>query len=164
MPRAMIFVLVSNLAAVLLAFSRVGTWLALGIPLQALVGFQAFRLPLELILHSWAKQGTIPITMTWEGSNFDVVSGILALCCAPLVGRFKITAWIANGVGFVLLLNVGRVAILSSPFPFAWPVSPPLLLAFHLPYAWIVPVCVSGALAGHIILTRALVQRGKQGE
>jgi hypothetical protein len=38
-------------------------------------------------------------------------------------------------------------------------VTPPLLLALHLPYAWIGPVCVGGALAGHIVLTRALLRR-----
>jgi hypothetical protein len=29
----------------------------------------------------------------------------------------------------------------------------------HLPYALIAPVCVAGALAGHVILTRALLMR-----
>jgi hypothetical protein len=46
-------------------------------------------------------------------------------------------AWAANLIGFLLLLNVIRVAILSSPLPFAWNVQPPLLLALHLPYAYI---------------------------
>ncbi len=41
-------------------------------------------------------------------------------------------------LGICLLLNVSRVAIMSSPVPF-------------------VPVCVGGALAGHVILTRRLV-------
>jgi putative effector of murein hydrolase len=53
--------------------------------------------------------------------------------------------------------NVMRVAVMSSPLPFAWQVSPPLRLIFQLPFAFIVPVCVGGALAGHIILTRALL-------
>jgi hypothetical protein len=45
---------------------------------------------------------------------------------------------------------------MSSPLPFAWGVKPPLQLALYLPYAWIVPICVDGALFGHIVLTRAL--------
>ena len=34
-----------------------------------------------------------------------------------------------------------------------------MTLAMHLPYAWIVPICVAGALCGHIVLTRALLMR-----
>lgn len=165
MPRVPLFFAASNLAGLLLALSPAGGWLARGLPLWTLVAFQGFRLPLELVLHSWAEQGTIPATMTWEGSNFDVVTGLVALVAAAAVRtlgtydtRARIAAWTANLVGFVLLLNVGRVAMLSSPLPFAWPeVEPPLQLAMYLPYALIGPVCVAGALAGHVVLTRALL-------
>jgi hypothetical protein len=141
-----------------LALSPVGRCLATTVPLAALVVFQAFRLPLELVLHSWVAQGTIPQTMTWLGQNWDIISGGTALVCAPLASRFRVAARLANIVGFALLLNVMRVAILSSPVPFGWGVQPPLLLAFHLPYALIGPVCVGGALFGHLVLTRALWQ------
>lgn len=159
MPRLMIFLAACNLVALGVALSPLGGQLAATLPLTALVGFQAFRLPLELVLHSWVAQGTIPGTMTWEGRNLDVISGVAALLCAPLARRHRGAAWAANVIGFVLLLNVGRVAAMSSPLPFAWHVEPPLQLAFHLPYAWIVPVCVAGALAGHVVLTRALLLR-----
>jgi len=138
------------------ALSPFGGRLAASVPLAALVGFQAFRLPLELVLHSWAGQGTIPGTMTWTGQNWDIISGITALVCAPLVRRHVAAARIANIVGFALLLNVMRVAIMSSPFPFGWGQQPPLLLALHHPYFLIGPVCVGGALFGHLVLTRAL--------
>jgi len=140
------------------ALSPLGRRLAATIPLTALVAFQVFRLPLELVLHSWAAQGTIPGTMTWTGQNWDIVSGITALVCAPFATRHRIAARIANIVGFAFLINVMRVAVLSSPLPLGWGQQPPLLLAFHLPYALIVPVCVGGALFGHIVLTRALWQ------
>lgn len=138
------------------ALSPFGARLAANVPLAALVGFQAFRLPLELVLHEWAAQGTIPGTMTWTGQNWDIISGITALLAAPLAGRFPLAARMANVVGFALLLNVMRVAIMSSPFPFGWGQQPPLLLALHYPYFLIGPVCVGGALFGHIVLTRAL--------
>jgi hypothetical protein len=142
-----------------LALSPVGRRLATAVPLAALVAFQAFRLPLELVLHAWVAQGTIPQTMTWSGQNWDIVSGLAALVCAPLAVRHRLAARVANIVGFALLLNVMRVAMLSSPVPFGWGVQPPLLLAFHLPYALIGPVCVGGALFGHLVLTRALWQQ-----
>jgi hypothetical protein len=139
--------------------SPVGARLAAGVPLAALVGFQAFRLPLELVLHSWAAQGVIPGTMTWTGRNWDIVSGVLALVCAPFASRYQVAARVANIVGLALLVNVMRVAVLSSPVPFGWGAEPPLLLALHLPYAFIGPVCVGGALFGHVVLTRALWRR-----
>lgn len=147
-----------------LALSPVGRRIAGTVPLAALVGFQAFRLPLELVLHSWFEQGTIPETMTWSGYNWDIVSGLLALVCAPFADRYRLAARLANIVGLALLLNVMRVALLSAPVPFGWNVQPPLLLAFHLPYALIGPVCVGGALFGHLVLTRALWLKSRPDE
>lgn len=149
--------LIINLTAVGYGLSAAGKRLAENLPLQALVGFQAFRLPLELVLHSWVAQGTIPMSMTWNGSNLDIISGITAAALAPFAARPAV-AWIANVVGFTLLINVARVAMMSSPLPFAWDVQPKLLLIAHLPYALIAPVCVAGAFAGHIVLTRRLLR------
>ena len=49
-----------------------------------------------------------------------------------------------NLVGFGLLLNVGAIAVLSSPFPFrVFMNEPAVLLVFNFPYGWILPMCVS---------------------
>lgn len=145
--------------SVLLGLSPLGRWMAFACPLAWLVAFQGFRLPLELVLHSWVQQGVIPRTMTWNGSNWDVLTGIACLGLAPLCLYSKVAAWAGNIIGIVLLANVGRVAVLSAPVPFGWQdVEPKLLLPYHLPYALILPVCVGGALAGHVILTRALLR------
>jgi hypothetical protein len=159
MPRLPIFFGGIILVSVVAGLSAIGRWLAASAPLTALVGFQAFRLPLELILHDWAAQGTIPGTMTWTGQNWDIVTGVTSLVAAFFANRSPASAWIANVIGIVLLANVARVAMMSSPLPFAWPVTPPLLLAFHAPYALIAPVCVGGAAFGHVVLTRALLAR-----
>ena len=143
--------------AFLAGMSPVGARLA-HLPLPALVAFQAFRLPLELVLHTWARQGVVPATMTWTGSNVDIISGLTALVCAPFAARTVIAAWVADVIGIGLLVNVARVAMLSSPLPFAWGVEPPLQLMFHMPYALIATVCVAGAVAGHVILTRRLLE------
>ena len=154
-PRIPLFFAFMNICAVVFAFSRPGKWL-MALPLWALVGFQAFRLPLELILHSWAEQGTVPGTMTWTGQNLDIITGISAVICAPLSVKYVRAAQVFNIIGFLLLMNVMRVAMMSSPLPFAWGVQPTLQLVLHLPYAWIGSVCVAGALAGHLILFRKL--------
>lgn len=162
MPRLMIFFGVSNLVGAIFAFSRWGTKLSRELPIEHLVVFQAFRFPLELVLHDWAQDGIIPATMTWTGKNVDILTGVLAAAAFALTRKstktIKVrTAWFFNVIGLGLLFNVMRVAILSSPLPFSWDVQPPLELAFYVPQYLIVPVCVAGALGGHIILTRALL-------
>jgi hypothetical protein len=153
--RLLFFAAGINVFCLAVGLSPVGRWLSL-LPLPALAGFQGFRLPLELVLHSWVAQGVIPVTMTWSGRNWDIVSGLLALVAAPFCRRSIVWAWTTNVVGLVLLANVMRVAVLSSPVSFGWTVMPKLELIFHLPYALIIPICVGGALIGHIALTRAL--------
>jgi hypothetical protein len=146
-----------NITALATGLSPLGGWLARGLPTAALVGFQGFRLPLEVVLHGFAEAGTIPVEMTWNGSNIDVIAGGIALLAAPF-SHHRAVAWTANIVGIVLLANVIRVVMLSSPLPWSWwEPDPPLMLAFHLPYMWIAPVCVAAAITGHIVLTRHLI-------
>lgn len=158
-PRLPILLGMVILVSLLFALSPVGKKMAFGIPIYILAGFQVFRFPLELVLHSWAVQGVVPWTMTWNGSNWDIISGILGGVAWFWGRQSRQILWLANVVGSVLLLNVMRVAVLSSPIPFGWELERPLLLGFYLPYSLIVPVCIGGALAGHVILTRALLRK-----
>jgi hypothetical protein len=156
----MAYIIACNLGAAGLAFSGLGQRIAQGLPLYALVGFQVFRLPLELVLHQWYMEGVLPVQMTYAGHNFDILTGLFALGAAPLMFFGKLsrrTAWVFNLVGSALLLNVGSIAVRSSPVPLRTYVNePPVLLALHAPFTWIVPVCVAGALFGHLITFRRL--------
>lgn len=174
-PALMLYVGASNAIAIVAAFSPLGRRMALTLPIWALVGFQVFRLPLELVLHEWYAQGVIPIQMTYEGHNFDIATGALAAILAPLLWglerlarRFPraaetadriahATLWFFTLAGTLLLLNVGSIAIRSSPVPFRTYLNEPVLqIAFNAPYTWIVPVCVAGALLGHLLAFRRL--------
>ncbi len=159
-PLVVPFLIVCLLVSVVLSMSRVGARVANHIPIYALVGFQAFRLPLELILHAWYNQGVLPVQMTFSGHNFDIVTGILALVLggwAYFRSVPKALIFGFNLIGSVLLLIVIAIAVTSTPVPIRqyWN-EPAVLLAFHAPYVWIVPVCVGGALFGHIVLFRRL--------
>jgi len=98
--------------------------------------------------------------MTYEGQNFDVLTGLLALLLGPLIyaGKLARRAVLAfNLVGLGLLVNVGSIAVRSSPVPLRTFLNePPVLLALNAPYTWIVPVCVGGALFGHLLGFRRL--------
>jgi hypothetical protein len=143
--------------SVLFSFSISGKILALNTPVKFLIGFQLFRLPLELLLHHWSSIGTIPETMTWSGSNIDVFAGIISLLSIPILGKWKSFDIGVNTIGFLLLLNVLRVVVLSSPFPFSWQLETPLLLGVYFPYVLIVPLFVIPALIGHLISFRRLI-------
>lgn len=155
-PAGPIFFGVLFMSAGVFAASPLGKRLALGVPLAALVGFQAFRLPLELILHEWVAAGVIPPQMTWGGANPDIIAGLTALLLAPIAARYRAAAWVALFVGGVLLANVIRVVVVSMPTPFQqYDTIVPLI--FEVPTVWIGSVSVTGAMLGHLLLLRRLV-------
>ena len=154
-PQAIMLVVLG--LAVGLSWSRVGAGLAAAVPLHLLVGFQGFRLPLELVLHEWASTGVAPPQMTWTGQNVDIAAGVVALLSMPVVRRWPRFAWVPTVFGSLLLLNVLRIVALSLPGPLQrFP--DPVTLPFQLPHVWIATVCVAGAIVGHLVAFRALAR------
>jgi hypothetical protein len=155
----------SNLAALVLALSPVSAAVASRASAWMLVAFQGFRLPLELILHHWFEIGVMPIQMTYEGANFDIVTGVAAVSVATVLLLGKLSErstwwWVLsfNVLGFLLLLRVMSIAVQSAPWPLrTFENEPAVVLPFYAPFTWIVPVCVAGALWGHVVTFRWLV-------
>jgi len=151
----------------LACFSGFGRRLALGLPLWVLIGAQAFRLPVELMLHAGAEEGFIPVQLTWEGRNFDVATACLAIILAVWAylrerrddGEPPAWAqWAFNGVGLGLLFNVVAVAALSMPTPLRqFTNEPPNVWVAYPPYVWLPAVLVQFALLGHLVLGRRLI-------
>jgi hypothetical protein len=147
--------------------SRVGGRFAAHLPIAAIVGVQVFRLPLELVLHRWYEEGVIPIQMTFMGSNFDIVSGILGGVVGWLAWKGKASVglvWAYTLLGLMLLLVVMTIAVMSAPVPVRqfWN-EPAVQLPLHAPYSWIVSVCVAGALFWHLVALRWLLARDRAG-
>jgi hypothetical protein len=145
-----------------LAFSGLGRQIATHVPLWALVGIQAFRLPLELAMHALADRGIMPAQMSYSGLNFDIVTGATAIIVAALVaagraGRWLVIGW--NLLGLALLINVVTVAILSTP-RFAYFGQDRLnVFVTYPPFVWLPAVMVLAAFAGHLLIFRALALR-----
>jgi hypothetical protein len=159
-PPALLYAFVCLGVAAATAYSTLGTRLVSAVPIAWLIGFQSFRLPLELVLHAWWKEGVLPIQMTFAGQNLDIVSGVSALGLGiwAAVGRVPRSIVLSfNLLGLGLLINVMTIAILSAPTPVrVYMNDPPVLLPFNFPYAWIIPWCVGGALFGHLLVFRWL--------
>ena len=145
--------------AVTIAFTPYGTRLVLGLPLWALVAMQAFRLPLELAMHGMYDRGIMPEQMSYTGRNFDILTGASAIVVAWLLGTGRAgwrTAFAWNLAGLALLLNIVTVAILSTPrFAFFGPDRLNVWVMYP-PFVWLPAVMVLAALAGHLLIFRAL--------
>jgi hypothetical protein len=160
-PFALLVVAIVLLAA-RLAFSGLGRQIATHVPLWALVGIQAFRLPLELAMHALVDRGTMPVQMSYTGLNFDIVTGTTAIIVALLVAAGRAGRWLVMGwnlLGLALLINVMVVAILSTP-RFAYFGQDQLnVFVTYPPFVWLPAVMVLAAFAGHLLIFRALARR-----
>ena len=159
-PFALLVVSIVTLAMAI-AFSPLGARLA-QLPIWTLVAVQAFRLPLEIAMHALVSRGLMPDQMSYSGRNFDILTGATAIVVAALAragmgGRRLVAVW--NIAGLALLVNIVTVAILSTPRFAAF--GPERLNVFiaHAPFVWLPAVLVLAAIAGHLIIFRALRSR-----
>ncbi|MHA5244629.1 hypothetical protein, partial [Escherichia coli] len=86
-----------------------------------LVYAQSFRILMEFILWLLYRYNVIPVQMTFEGRNFDILIGITApfiayYCFVKKTWPLKV-ALIWNFAGIALLLNIVSIALLSTPYP-----------------------------------------------
>lgn len=142
------------------ALSPVGTRIATGLPLAALVASQAFRFPLELLLHRAYVEGLMPVQMSYSGFNLDILTGLFAIVVALMVvrnPRSLVAVRIWNTAGMVLLANIVTIAILSAPTPLRlFHNEPANDWITHAPWVWLPAVFVVAAIMGHVMVLRRL--------
>ena len=158
-PPPIAFLFVGTIAlGIALGVSRVGGRIAEGLPLHVLVLAQGFRLPLELIMHAAANEGTMPTVMSYGGYNFDIVTGASALLVGALLkrGAPRTLAYAWNALGVVLLLVIIGVALLSSPMMRAFGDDQVNTWVAYVPFVWLPSILVACAIAGHIVVWRRL--------
>ncbi|MFK7853014.1 MAG: hypothetical protein AB8B79_02830 [Granulosicoccus sp.] len=153
--------------AVSLAIGRVGLQVVEMNGLALLAGIHIFRLPLEFVLILWYEHGFMPVQMTWNGDNFDVVTGVLALPVAVLIAkkiRPTLIAFLFNLFGLLMLLNIVLIVALSSPTPLrtltgGYSSGPETLVGMYFPSVWIGSVAVVGATFLHIASLSSLFRK-----
>ena len=157
-PPAGVLLLLLSGGVAALAFSRFGERL-LAWPLGALVGFQTFRVLVEVLLAAAYHGGSVPVEVTVEGWNVDVVTGLLAAGIGLWAGRGTVPrgvvlAW--NGLGLALLAVV-VVTSAASAFGVI-ETSPRMALPVTWPGVWLPAWLVMLALLGHLLVFRALAR------
>lgn len=133
---------------------------------MSLVRLQAFRLPLELLMHhAWTK-GIMPKELSFSGYNYDIVTGISAALLAIVswkrsIPRLVIWAW--NIWGMLCLGCIAVIAIVSSPMVRGFGAAPEHVNTWvlYFPYVWLPTVLVPTAIVGHIVVTRRLLREGR---
>ncbi len=145
-----------------LFFTRRGRQFIDGLNLQILTYLHTVRIPVELVLFWLFVHQQVPQLMTFEGRNFDILSGLTA----PLVAYFGFTksrlsprimlTW--NLLCLALLLNIVVNAILSAPSPFQqFAFEHPNVAVLHFPFVWLPACIVPIVLFAHLVAIRRLV-------
>jgi len=149
----------------LLAFLRPGRIISQHTPLWLLIGFQAFRLPLELLIHQAYIENITIIEMTYLGRNFDIVTGLFAFILGVYAYKYTLSNRIIllwNLLGLALLMNVVTIGIFSMPHPIQLIKTDfPNIWITYFPFIWLPSVMVCSALFGHLLIFRYLSAQRK---
>jgi hypothetical protein len=88
------------------------------VPETTLINLQVFRVFVEVLLWLLFVQNLLPVQMTFEGRNFDILVGITAPLAAWLFAgkKWALIGW--NILGLCLLINIVTIALLSMPTQF----------------------------------------------
>ena len=101
----------------------------------------------------------MPVQMSYSGQNYDIVTGISAGALGLWLSRRPVPRWVViswNTLGFVLLVNIVTIAIVSTPV-FGWFGKERLnVFVTYPPFVWLPAVLVTAALMGHILVWRRL--------
>jgi hypothetical protein len=155
-PRIFLTLVPPTLLIIALFFTAKGRAFMDRLDIRILTLIHMVRVPIEMVLYWLMLNKALPLVMTFEGRNFDILSGITA----PLVwyfgfvrkkmGRGLLLAW--NVICLLLLINIVTHAILSAPFPFQQfgfeqPNRALVYFPFNLLPAFVVPVVLLSQVA-----------------
>jgi hypothetical protein len=161
-PRFLLLVLPPFLCIFLLFITPKGKQFIDGLDAKTLTILHIVRIPVELVLYWLFIYKTIPELMSFEGRNFDILSGL----SAPFIFYFgyvknklgKNIMLIWNFVCLGLLINIVVNAILSAPFPFQqFAFDQPNIAVLNFPFNWLPACVVPLVLLSHLASIRQLL-------
>lgn len=125
-----------------------------GLDSRTLLLLHIIRLPVELALYSLYIHQAVPVAMTFEGGNWDILSGI----SAPLIwyayqkqwlNKWGLLAW--NLICLGLLVNVVTAALTQG-------LHYPGFALRYFPFSWLPALLVPLVLFSHLALIRKLIR------
>jgi len=163
-PRMMLFGLFPAIVLIGASFiTKKGRRFINQINLKTLTYFHSIRIPVEIVLALLFYEGVMSVYMTFEGTNFDLFSGVTAPLIAYLA--FKTTykknklllLW--NIICLLLLLNVVITAVFAFPSPLQkLAFDQPNIAVLYFPFNLLPTVVVPIVLLGHLVAIRRLAK------
>jgi hypothetical protein len=162
-PKILLILLPAILAIIYISNSKRVNAILEVIPHDWLVYIQSFRVLVEIFLWMMFAKGIIPLQMTFEGINYDILAGL----SAPLVAYYtfsikkwpQIVALLWNFSGFLLVLNITIVAIVSAPGPLRQFFNEPAnTMIAYFPYVWLPAFIVPFAFLMHVLSIKQLIR------
>lgn len=160
-PRIFLAVIPVVIVIIAVVFSGILDKLLLKIRPWWLVNLQTFRVVVEVMLWLLVYHQILPVQMSFEGWNFDVLVGITAIPVSYLCFKSRkfyytpVIVW--NIAGLVLLVNIVVIAVLSSPSPMrVFMNEPSNTLVAYYPFIWLPGFLVPMALFLHLASLRQI--------
>jgi hypothetical protein len=160
-PRFLLLVLPPALVITSLFMSTKGRNFIDNLDLRTLTLLHTIRIPVEVVLFLLFVNKAIPEIMTFEGRNFDILSGITA----PFIFYFAFfrkkmhpkTILIWNLICLALLVNIVANAILSAPSQFQqFAFEQPNIAVLYFPFIWLPSCIVPLVILSHLAAIRQL--------
>ncbi|MEK6152131.1 hypothetical protein WIW50_02670 [Flavobacteriaceae bacterium 3-367] len=166
-PPRFIFLLAPGfVVAALLFLTKGGKTFIQSLDLKWLTLLHTVRVPVELVLFYIFLGGLIPEDMTFEGKNFDIISGLTALLVymvafrGGVVKRKLLLFW--NAISLGLLINILTIAVLSAKTPFQqMAFDQPNIGVMYFPLVWLPSVIVPLVLISQLAGISKLLAKGK---
>lgn len=166
-PRFIILVLPPLLLIIGLFATVKGRHFIDSLDTKALTILHIIRIPVEIVLFWLFLNKTVPELMTFEGRNFDILSGLTAPAIfyfgyiTKHLDRKIILIW--NFICLALLINIVVNAALSAPSPFQkFAFDHPNIAVLHFPYNWLPSCIVPLVLFTHLATIRQLINNGQK--
>lgn len=154
-PRLMIFGVFPAILLVLALFVFARKSFIELLPLKTLTLLSIVRIPVELVIFWLFQNKLMPQIMTFEGWNFDIISGITA----PFIGWYAFRGGKVNRTALIvwhilallLLANIVTIAILSLPSPIQkLAFDQPNIAVLNFPFVWLPTIIVPIVLISHL--------------
>jgi len=160
LPPRLSFALLAPLPVVLFFMrSRAGKRLLQQIQPQWLIYVQSFRILVEIAIWLLVQNKLLPVQLSFEGRNFDILTGLFALpvgyYCFVKKSWPPAIALLYNIAGLLLLVNVVTISTLSMPTPLRmFHNGPDSSLLTTFPFIYLPGVLVPFAYTLHILSLR----------
>ena len=135
------------------------------IQIDTLLAIHVLRIGVELVLLGLYRQGRVPVLMTFEGWNFDILSGVTAvllllyrLFTGQGINHTVFLVW--NILGLVFVAIIVSIATLSAPSPLQQlAFEQPNRAVLDFPYTLLPAVIVPVVVLSHLLSLKWLRQQ-----